>query len=197
MVSSIVSALDKKFETRLNTFYTFTASALAWVAIVSGGKAPLHVLSQTGESYFGTRIPWFDAAQRWLDDRSWLAPELCTVFVVLAAIAIASQGSAALASRTAATMWLLVVLGVSRGANVFIVVVLALVVVLTGGALRQRRHHDGGVPFEAVLLGLLEAPFRVLSWLCGHIKQEDEPQDVRIVSQVHTKPASGARVVRS
>ncbi|MDQ0828118.1 ABC-type enterobactin transport system permease subunit [Arthrobacter sp. B2I5] len=195
MISDIISGLDKKFEGRINAFYTFTASALAIVAIISVGKPPLTVLSTVSSGYLGASIPWFEAGQAWVSARDWLTPGICTALVVLAAVAVVLQGRKALQSRSSATLWLIAALAVSRGTDM-LVITLAISVVLTcGGLIRQRIDESGLVPATAATLGLIAAPVRLVEWLCGLILNEDEVQEVRTAELEKPLP-SGARIVR-
>lgn len=195
MISEIVSGLDKKFEGRINTLYTFSASALGLLAVVSGGQPPLTILSAASKVYLGTAIPWFDSAQIWIGDRSWLTPALCVPLVAISTIAIVLQGLNALQSRSAATLWILVALAVSRGTNSIMLLLVILAIVVCGGVIKQRTDETGFVPAESVIIGLIDAPIRLVGWLWGYIKREDDTQDVRIVDHVRIRPPSGARVV--
>lgn len=195
MISDILTGLDKKYEGRINSIYAFIGSALAIVAIISGGKPPLSVLSTTSSDYFGASIPWFDAGQTWISARSWLSPGICIVMVVIVAVAVVLQGWNALRSRSSATLWLIATLAVSRGTDILIVVLGILAVLVGGGLIRQRLDESGFVPATAVLLGLIAAPVQLLDWLCGTIFSENEKEDVQVIGQGSPQP-SGAKIVR-
>ncbi|MDQ0771491.1 hypothetical protein QF031_004240 [Pseudarthrobacter defluvii] len=194
MISDIISALDKKFEGRINSLYTFAASALAIVAIMSGGKPPLIVLSAMSREYLGAPIPWFDVGQAWIAARDWLTPATCIVLVTFAALAVVLQGQKALQSRSSATLWFIVALSVSRGADMLVITLAVSVVLICGGLIRQRIVESGIVPAIAVTAGLIVAPVRLVEWLCGVILRENEAQDVRLVDKEEPL-ASGARIV--
>lgn len=197
MISDILTGLDKKFEGRINTLYAFSASALAIVSIVSGGKPPLTVLSAISKEYLGASIPWFDTAQTWTSARAWLSPEVCMVLVVLAAVAVVLQGWNAIRSRSSATLWLIAALAVSRGTDILIVTLAITAVLALGGVFRQRTDGSGFIPATAVFLGLIAAPVRLGEWLWGAIFSESETQEVRIVDQgQESTTRSGAKVVR-
>lgn len=194
MISEIISGLDKKFEGRINTLYSFAASALGIIAVIGGGRPPLAFLSAASKTYLGAAIPWFDSAQTWIGARSWLAPELCILLVATSAVVIVLQGLNALRTRSAATLWLLVALAVSRGTSILVLVLAILAVLACGGLIRHRIDETGLIPAESVIVGLIDAPVRMVGWLCGNIKREDDTQDVRIVDHVRFKSASGAGI---
>jgi hypothetical protein len=197
MISDILTGLDKKFEGRINAFYTFAASLLAIVAIMSGGEPPLAVLSALSGNYLGASIPWFEVGQSWIAARSWLAPEVCTALVLLAAVAVVLQGWNALRSRSSATLWLIAVLAVSRGTGILTVTLAITAVLVIGGLFRQRTDGSGLIPATAVLLGLIAAPVRLAEVLWGAIFSDNEAQDVRDTDhgQESHRP-SGAKVAR-
>lgn len=195
MISDIMTGLDKKFEGRINSFYTFSASALAIVAIMSGGKPPLTVLSAVSSGYLGAPIPWFEAGQAWVSARDWLTPGLCTALVVLAAVAVVLQGRKALQSRSSATLWLIAALAVSRGTDMLVITLAISVVLICGGLIRHRVDESGSLPGSAVIFGLIAAPVRLVEWLCGVILNENEAREVRMVEFEKPLPC-GARIVR-
>lgn len=194
MISEVISALDKKFEGRINSFYTFVASALAILTIMSGGKPPLAVLSVMSNEYLGIPVPWFDACQAWIAAREWLTPEICIALIMFAALAVVLQGWSALRSRSSASLWLVAALAVSRGTDLLVIIFGISVVLICGGLVRHRIDESGLAPGCAVTLGLIAAPIRLFEWLGGIILTENEAQDVRIVEQ--EKPlAPGAKIV--
>lgn len=197
MISDILTGLDQKFEGRISAFYTFAASLLAIVAFMSGGEPPLAVLSALSGNYLGASIPWFEVGQSWIAARSWLAPEVCTALVMLAAVAVVLQGWKALRSRSSATLWLIAVLAVSRGTGILMVTVAITAVLVIGGLFRQRNDGSGLIPTAAVILGLVAAPVRLAEWLWGTIFSESDTQDVRDTdNDRQSHRPSGANVIR-
>jgi len=197
MISEILTGLDKKFEGRINSFYTFGASVLALAAFLSGGQPPLAVLSTLSSNYLGASILWFEVAQSWIAARSWLTPGLCITLVVVAAAAVVLQGPRALSSRSSATLWLVAVLAVSRGTNILIITLAISAVLAGGGLVRQRMNATGYVLAEAVILGLISAPKSLVDLLCGSRVTDSEAQDLPVIDPVrnHEMP-SGAHAAR-
>jgi len=197
MISEILTGLDKKFEGRINSFYTFSASVLALAAFLSGGQPPLAVLSTLSSDCLGASIPWFEVAQSWIAARSWLTPGLCIILVVAAAAVVVLQGLRALTSRSSATLWFIAVLAVSRGNNILMITVAISAVLACGGLIRQRVDATGYVPAEAVILSLISAPRRLADLLCGSRLTDSEAQDLRMIEPApdHEMP-SGARSPR-
>jgi hypothetical protein len=196
MIPDIISVLDRKFERRINDLYTFAASVIGIVALISGGQPPLPILSAVTTKYLGAPIPWFETAQAWITDRTWLAPWVCTLFVAAATLAILRQGLHALGSRSAATLWLLVGLSVSRQTNILVLILVIFAILSVGGHFRHRLDCTGFVPAEAVLLGLTEGPLRIMRWLMGYTPHDESPQDVPLVDELGFQPPTGAEVVR-
>ncbi|MDE8588950.1 hypothetical protein [Arthrobacter sp. NQ4] len=197
MISEILTGLDKKFEGRINSFYTFGASALALAAFLSGGQPPLAVLSSLSSDYFGASIPWFEIGQSWVAERSWLTPGLCIILIIAAATVVVLQGRRSKSSRSSATLWFIAVLAVSRGTNILVITLAISAVLVCGGLARQRIDATRYVAAEAVILGLISAPKSLADLLCGSRVPDSEAQDLRMIEPVpdHEMP-SGAHFAR-